>query len=24
VVGTNGNIFRRDANGRWVDTGEKP
>lgn len=24
IVGTNGNIFRRDANGRWVDTGEKP
>lgn len=24
VVGTNGNVFRRDANGRWVDTGEKP
>jgi hypothetical protein len=24
IVGTNGNIFKRDANGRWVDTGEKP
>jgi len=24
MVGLNGNIFKRDASGRWVDTGEKP
>jgi hypothetical protein len=24
TVGTNGNIYTRDANGRWVDSGEKP